>query len=154
MLTLLLPFFCVQKEYHAEKIWLFSKIQYPGNVSVDRNGKRLQKHPTKLFCYLKVSRKIESPNWQTAIIYGNDYAVEAVPVNQDSVIVGTLKNTNSAVTIKAGAQSKIIQLVLTQQRESEKPEAWKFVLNGTLNGKAVYIRSNEPLVELSPDMMP
>jgi len=154
LFALLLPMCSVQQEYHPEKIWLFSKVEYTGNIPADRNGKHLQNRPVKLFCYLKVSKKIKAPDWQTALIYGNQYSVEVMPVTEDSVAVGTLKDSQSAVTIKADSGSKLVQLVFTLQGKIEKPEAWQFILNGTLNGKSVYIRSNEPMVELSPDMMP
>jgi hypothetical protein len=154
LLALLLPLCCVQQEYHPEKIWLFSKVEYTGNIPADRNGKHLLNRPVKLVCYLRVGNKIKVPDWQTALIYGNQYSVEAMPVTGDSVAVGTLKNSQSAVNIKAGSGSKLVQLVFTLQGKIEKPEAWQFILNGTLNGKSVYIRSNDPMVELSPDLMP
>jgi len=153
-LSFLLSLCSHQGEYHVQKVWLFTKTQYSGNVPVDRNRKHLQVKSTLLLCYLKVSRKIESPDWDTAFINGKQYRVKIVPVNQDSVTVGTLKNTNSPLTIKAGIDSKLVQLILTPGGEIEKPEAWSFLLNGTLHGKSVYLRSNESAVELAPDLMP
>jgi len=154
LLLFFLSFSCAQTEYHVKKIWLFSKTQYTGTVPVNRNGKQLQTHPVKIICYLKISSKNELPDWQTAFVYGNQYSIDAELPNRDSVAVGTLKNSNSVVTIKAGAGFALLKLMFTPQGKIEKPEAWQFILNGTLNGKPVYIRSNDPIVELSPDLMP
>jgi hypothetical protein len=153
-LAFLFSFFCIQTEYHVEKIWLFSKTQYTGAVPVNRNGKQLQTRSAKIICYLKISSKNELPDWQTAFVYGNRYSIDAVLINQDSVSVGTLKNSNSVVTIKAGTGFTLLQLIFTPQGKIEKPEAWQFILNGTLHDKEIYIRSNERMVELTPDLMP
>ena len=154
LLSFLLCCYSLQGEYHVQKIWLFTKIQYSGNEPVNRDGKHLRNNPVLLICYLQISRKIKAPDWETAIIGSNKYKVEAEQVNGDSVAVGTLKDTNSAVVIKAGPDSKLIQLTLTLPGKMKKPEAWPFLLNGTLNRKPVYIRSNAPTVELAPDLMP
>jgi len=147
-------FFYAAPKYGVQKIWLFSKVRYSGNVPRLANKKPADGAATTLVCYLKISKNIESPDWQTAYIYGNEYGVKILPVTQDSVIIGTAKDTHSAIVIKAGPDSKLVQLVLIQRGKIEKPEAWGFILDGTLNGKDVYIRSNEPMVELSPDLMP
>lgn len=154
LLSFSLAFFGVQAEYHVDKIWLFSKVQYPGNVPVNRDGKQLLVRSSKLICYIKLGRKKEAPDWQTAFICGNRYSVEAVPVTQDSIAVGALKNSSTYVTVKADTGARLVQLVFTKQGKIEKPEAWQFILNGTLNGKPVYLRSNDPIVELQPDLMP
>ncbi|BAU52153.1 hypothetical protein [Mucilaginibacter gotjawali] len=153
-LSFLLSFYSLQGEYHVQKVWLFTKTQYNGNVPADRNGKHLQGKTTQLICYLKVSRKNESPVWETAFIDGNQYKVETVQAEQDTITAGTLKNTNMPVIIKTGRKSKITQLILTLRGKIEKPEACSFILTGTLNGKSVYIRSNESVAELTPDLMP
>jgi hypothetical protein len=154
LLSSLILFAAAGQEYHAQKIWLFSKIQYPGNVPVKSNGTQLMVNPLRIICYLKISKKQAMPDWQTANIYGKNYAVQDEQVNQDSVIIGTLKNTDSTIVIKGSNDGKLVQLVLTPKGEIEKPEAWPVILIGTLNGKPVYMRSKEPLVELSPEMMP
>jgi len=153
-LSFLLSFYSLQGEYHVQKIWLFTKTQYPGNVPINKDRKHLRSNPILLICYLKVSRKIKSPDWETAVIGGNRYKVETEQVNEDSVTVGALKTTNSPVIITAGPDSKLVQLTLMLPGEIAKPEAWSFILNGTLNGKPVYIRSSEPAVGLAPVFMP
>jgi len=154
LVSFLLFCYSVQGEYHVQKIWLFTQTQYSGNVPVNRNGAHLRSNPVLLICYLKISRKNKSPDWETAIIGGNKYMVASEQVNDDSVAVGTLKDTHLPVTIKACADSKLVRLTLTLPGKIEKSEAWQIQLKGTLNGKSVYIRSNEPTVELSPDLMP
>ena len=149
-----LSFFCVQTEYHVEKIWLFSKTQNTGTVPVNRNGKQLQTRSVKIICYLKISSKNELPDWQTAFVNGNQYSVDAALLNRDSLAVGTLKNSNSVIAVKAGAGFALLELIFTPQGKIEKPEAWRFILNGTLDGKPICIRSNDPIVELSPDLTP
>lgn len=153
-LSLMLSFFSLQSEYHVQKIWLFTKIQYAGNVPVSRDGAHLRSNPVILICYLKMSSKTQSPDWETAVVDGKQYRVGMEQVNEDSVTVGTLKNTNSPVIITAGPDSKLVQLTLMLPGKIEKPEAWSFILNGTLNGKPVYIRPNDAPVELAPVFMP
>jgi hypothetical protein len=153
-ISLLLSLCNQQGEYHVQEIWLFTKKQIAGNIPVDRNGRHLQDESALLFIYLKISRKAECPNWETAYINGKQYTVTVMPLSQDSVSVGTLKGTNLPLTIKAGPNGKLIQLMLTPNVKIEKPEAGSLLLNGTFRGKSVYLRSSESAIELTPDLMP
>ncbi len=143
-----------QQDYPVKQIWLFSQKVFNGNVPKLPNGGTGKGYSKKMFCYVEVFNDKPLPQLQTAIVYGRQYDVQIVPVNQDSVAAGVLKTTNSLVVIKAEAGYKLVQLVLTKPAELEKPEAWHIILSGTLNGQLVYYRSNEPVAELADEMMP
>ncbi len=143
-----------QQDYPVKKIWLFSQKVFTGNAPKLPNGGTGKGYSKKMLCYVEVYNDKPMPQLQTAIVYGRQYAVEVVPVSQDSVAAGVLKTTNSPVVIKPEAGHKLVQLILTKPTEVEKPEAWHIILSGTLNGQPVYYRSNEPVVELADEMMP
>jgi hypothetical protein len=144
-----------EQDYLVKKIWLFSQTVYNGNVSKSPNGGHGKGNSKKMLCYVEVFSDKPMPQWQTAIIYGQQYAVQVVPVNQDSVAVGVLKKTNSPVVIKAGTGSKLVQLVLTNPVKTENTSAWPVILSGgTPHGTTAYTWSKEPVVELADEMMP
>ena len=149
-IAFIIPLFCAIQQYHVKKIWLFSKTNYSGNVPVGQHGNQLKTDSSTLLCYIEEAKGVQLPSWQTAYIYGNKYAITVLPVNQDSLTVGTLKNTSSSLMIRAGTGCELVQLMLIRREKIEKPEAWKIILSGTLDHKAVYARSNELVAELSP----
>jgi len=151
---LLSSFFYSGPKYGVQKIWLFSKVQYFGNVPVNPNGNQLKGYQFTLTCYLKICKKLESPDWQTAYFNGNRYKVNILPITQDSVIVGTLKNTHSIIVIKDSSGTKLVQLILTKQTNIHNVIMVGFELEGTLNNNNVHLESNECVVELSPSIMP
>jgi len=154
LLMLLVASSCLMLKYPAQKIWLFSKLQYAGNVPVDRAGKAVKGYTEILSCFLEISKNKSSPTWQTAWYKGVKYSVNVIEVNQDSVIAGRAKNTNTPVIIKPGPESKLIRLELTELGNNNAPKAAGFVLAGALGKKQVYLTSDEPAVELAPVFMP
>lgn len=153
-ILLLLHTSCVQGDYPVKKIWLFYKTVYNGNVPRLPNGRQGKGYSKKMLCYIEIGKDQPMPAWQTAGIYGQQYAVDAVPVGQDTVEVGVLKSTGSAVVIKADAGYRLVQLMLTKATEAEKADVLPVILRGTLNGKPTSVRSKETPVELAPVEMP
>jgi hypothetical protein len=141
---------CLALKYQGQKIWLFSRTQYSGNTPVDKDGKALKGYTETLSCFLEVSKNSPSPVWQTAWYNGTKYSVNVLQVNQDSVIIGPAKNSKKLIVIKPGAETKLIQLELTEQGNFDAPKAAGFVLQGLLDKKQVYLTSNKLAVELAP----
>ena len=154
LLTFLLPFFCVPKEFHAQRVWLFSKTQYSGNVPRMPGGQQAKGYTSSLICFLEIKKGSTAPVWQSAYFNHIKYTIEAEPVNQDSVVIGTLKNTNTPAVVKTTAACRLIQLNLTEEDQGGKVETKVFTLKGKMNKTAVFLKSNEPVVELSPALMP
>jgi len=93
------------------------------------------------------------PAWQTAWYKGIKYSAKVLEINQDSVIIGRVKNSNTPMVIKPGPGTKLIQLELTEQGNVKAPKANGFVLEGILNNKQVYLTFDNPAVELAPVLM-
>lgn len=144
---------CLALKYQAQKVWLFSKTEYPGNAPAGRDGKVLKGYTETLLCFLEVSKNKQEPAWQTAWYKGVKYAVNILQVNQDSVILSQAKNSRTNIVIKPHADTKLIQLELTAQGSSKAPNTAGLVLEGLLNEKQVYLTSNEPAIELAPVLM-
>ncbi|MCO5949744.1 hypothetical protein [Mucilaginibacter flavidus] len=144
---------CLALKYQGQKIWLFSKTQYMGNAPVDRDGKAVKGYTETLLCFIEISKNKQSPAWQTAWYKGVKYSVNILQVNQDSVIIGRIKNAKTTFVIKPGLETKLIRLELTEQGNFNAPKANGFVLEGILNNKQVYVTSDEPAVELAPVLM-
>ena len=144
---------CLALKYQAQKVWLFSKTEYPGNAPAERDGKVLKGYTETLLCFLEVSKNKQAPAWQTAWYKGVKYAVNILQVNQDSVILSQAKNSTTTIVIKAHADTKLIQLELTAQGSSKALSTAGFVLEGLFNEKQVYLTSNEPAIELAPVLM-
>ena len=144
---------CLALKYQGQKIWVFSKTQYMGNAPVDKDGKAAKGYIETLSCFVEISKNKPSPAWQTAWYKGVKYSVNTLPISQDSVIIGPTKNAKTPFVIKPAAETKLIQLELTEQGNFKAPKANGFVLEGVLNNKQVYITSDEPAVELAPVLM-
>jgi len=153
-ILLLLQTSVVQTDYPVKKLWLFSKTVYNGTVPKLPGGGQAKGYYKKMLCYIEVGKDQPMPAWQTAVLYGKQYVAEAVPVAADSVAVGVIKNTHSAVVIKAETGYKLVELMLTKPIELEKPEACPVMLSGILNGKPATVRAKDTPVELAPEMMP
>ena len=69
------------------------------------------------------------------------------------VVVGNEKNTHTAFLVKAGPRTKLVQLDLTLQENDKNVKDRSFVLEGIFNKKRAYLKSGEPVVELSPVLM-
>lgn len=106
-----------------------------------------------MLCFLEIGKSHSSPAWQTAYFDGHKYLVSTVSIVQNSVIVGSAKNTNTTIEIKAGPGTKLVQLNLTDQGNYKGAKTQGFVLEGILNKKHVYLKSNERVIELSPVLM-
>jgi hypothetical protein len=140
-------------KYHIKRVWLFSKTQYAGNVPALRGGQQPAGHTTTLLCFLEVSRGEKIPDWQWAWFKGNKYQVSMSPASQDSVAVGTKKNTNDIALAKAGPGCKLVELTLSLTgKDTLKQDG--FVLEGTFNKQPARLRSDEAAVELSSPLMP
>lgn len=153
LILLLVPGYFSQL-YNVQKIWLFSQAQYGGNVPVDKNGKQVQNYSLQLKCYIETGKNQQMANWQQAYLNGNKYKVTILPIDLDSVLVGIKINTRSPIFLKPNVHTKLVQLELTLVGRSGKSNKAKFELEGIINKKHVSFYSNEPLIELSPLLMP
>jgi hypothetical protein len=141
-------------KYHVKKIWLFSKIQYSGNVPRAAGGKVAAGSRNMLLCFAEVSKNEQTPDWQSARFKGGSYSVSTSPEALDSVAVGTDKNTRKPIIIKADADCKLIELKLTFASGDQNQTDESFALEGTFNKKHAVLKSADPVVELSPVFMP
>ena len=139
--------------YNVEKIWLFSRIRYQGNVPNEVVGKQLKGYANTLICIIQINKKRLCPTWQVAYYKGDKYSAEVLQVDQDSIIVGRKKNTNALMVIKAEPNSKLIQLSLTDSRTGKNFKKIGFSLYGMLDKKLVYVMSSDTVTELSPILM-
>jgi len=141
-------------KYHIKRVWLFSRTQYAGNVPVLRGGQQPSGYTTTLVCFLEVSRGEKTPEWQSAWFRGNKYQVSMSHATQDSVAVGTKKNTDDMALAKAGPGCKLVELTLTLTGKDSVKREGEFVLEGTFNKQPARLRSDEAAVELSAPLMP
>jgi hypothetical protein len=153
LLAFLLPFFCTPKEFHAQRVWLFSKTQYSGNVPRMPGGQQAKGYTSSMICFLEIKKGSAAPVWQSAYFNHIKYTIEAYTVNQDSVVIGTLKNTNTPAVVKPAVECQVIGLMLKEEATVEKVETQVFTLKGKMNKTAVFLKSNEPVVELTPALM-
>jgi hypothetical protein len=154
ILALFMTFPVVPRQYHVQKIWLFSKKQYAGNIPRLPDGTQGAGFTNTLSCFLGISKNQATPLWQIACFNGIRYAVKVLPVSQDSVVIGTVKDTNVPAVVRPDADCELIQLILTADGTCENGKPGEFILEGTLNKKHVHIRSTEPVIELAPALMP
>jgi hypothetical protein len=154
LLTLLLPFFCVLQDFHVKRIWLFSKTEYSGNVPRLPGGQSAKGITKKLFCYIEVGKDQLIPQWQTAYFNGISYSVNPAQTSRDSMAVGAENKTKMAIVLKPASGNKIIQLIFNLKPAGTIIKSDGLVLNGTFNNSPVHLKSAEPVIELTPDMMP
>jgi hypothetical protein len=149
----LISVFCIQQQYNIKRVYLFSKTQYSGNVHRNVDGSMAKGYNKTLICFVEVDKDKPSPLWNTAYFDGYKYTVNIVPLNQDSVLVGNKINTHNAVVIKPITAGQLLQLGLTIGGKCKNPDTKSFVLEGTLNNKKVYYKTDEPVTELAPVLM-
>jgi hypothetical protein len=154
ILSLLMIFPVAPRQYHVQKIWVFSKKQYSGNIPRLPGGKQSAGFTNTLSCFLGISKNHSTPIWQTACFNGIKYAVKVSTVNQDSILVGTVNGSNVPAVVKPDADCELFQLELTAEGTCENGKPGEFILEGTFNKKRVHIRSTEPVIELAPALMP
>ncbi|MFI5141511.1 MAG: hypothetical protein ACHQII_04060 [Bacteroidia bacterium] len=154
ILALFMTFPLAPRQYHVQRIWVFSKTQYAGNIPRLPGGKQGAGFTNTLSCFLGISKNHAIPLWQTACFNGIKYAVKVSTVNQDSILVGTVKGSNAPVVVKPDADCELLQLTLTADRTCENPKPGEFVLEGELNKKHIHIKTTEPVIELAPALMP
>jgi len=141
-------------KYHIKKIWLFSKTQFAGATPKTPGGKPASGATTTLLCFLEASKDKPTPHWQTAYFNGKQYSVNALAITEDSVEVGTDKSTKIPIILKPDAGSKLIELELVAVENNTPRNADGFILEGRFNKKPAKLRSDGPVVELSPVFMP
>jgi hypothetical protein len=149
----LIAFFGVQQQYNIKRIYLFSKTQYSGNVHRNADGSTAKGYSKTLMCFIEVDKDKSSPAWHTACFEGYKYTVNAVPLNQDSVLVGSKINTHNTIVIKPVVGGQLVQLELTTPEKLSHPETKGFLLEGSLNNEKVYYRTEEPVINLAPALM-
>lgn len=150
LLMLFVTFSCLMLKYQAQKVWLFSRTTYMGNMPADRDGRVLNAYTETLSCFLEIPSNSHTPEWQAAWYKGLKYSVNILQLNRDSVNIGRAKNARNIIAIKPGRGMKLIQLQLTAQGDFKAPKVAGFVLEGVLDKKMVYLTSDEPPVELAP----
>jgi hypothetical protein len=149
----LISFFCVQQQYNIKRIYLFSKTQYQGNIHRNPDGSTGKGYNKILMCFIEVDKHKPAPDWHAAYFDGYKYTVNIVPLNQDSVLVGNSLNTHQTIVIKSITAGQLLQLGLTINEKCKNPDTKGFVLEGTLNNKRVYYKTDEPVIELAPVLM-
>jgi hypothetical protein len=158
LLTGLYLVFCGSGQFKAEKVWLFSKKQYPGNVPSRVPGGQPVAPSTVVICFLEIKKDETVPTWNTACLNGSKFNVttqEVTPtMNQDSIVAGTLKDYKTPAIIKPDAGYQLIRLSLTSVGTDGKANDEAFTLTGKIGKKEMVLKSKEPVVELAPDMMP
>ena len=158
MLACLCCLFCGVRQFHAGKVWLFSKKQYTGNTPIRVPGQQSKGPSSLLLCFLELKKGEPVPDWNTAYLNGGKFSVmtEEVmnPASQDSIVVGTIKDTKMAAVIKPEAGSRIIHLLLAREGDDGKAKDESFTLKGRIGKKELEIKSKESVVELTPDLMP
>jgi len=154
ILALLMTFPVAPRQYHVQKIWVFSKKQYAGNIPRLPGGKQGPGFTNTLSCFLEISKNHATPLWQTVCFNGIKYAVKVSTVNQDSILVGTVNGSNVPALVKPGADCELLQLTLTADGTCENGKPGEFVIEGMLNKKHVHIKTTEPVIELAPALMP
>src|SRR6202012_464239 len=98
---------------HIKKGWLFSKTQYAGNMPKPGPGRPAQGHPQRLIACLEISKDEETPEWQSAYFNGDRHLIKILATSEDSVKIGTVKNTRTAIVLKAAPGDKLVQLEFT-----------------------------------------
>lgn len=158
LLAYSLWFFCGTSQFHTERVWLFSKKQYGGNVPVRAPGQQPKGPQILLFCFLEIKKGEAVPDWNTAYFNGGKFSVvtEEVlyPVNRDSIIVGTVKDTKMPARIKPDTGCRVIHLTFIRESDDGKARDENLTLQGHIGKKDLEIKSKESVVELTPDMMP
>jgi hypothetical protein len=146
----LIAFFCVQQQYNIKRIYLFSKTQYSGNIHRNPDGSTGKGYNKTLMCFIDVDKDKPAPDWHAAYFDGYKYTVNIVPLNQDSVSVGNNINTHQTIVIKPVTAGHLLQLGLIVNEKCQNPGTKGFVLEGTLNNKRVYYKTDAPMTELAP----
>jgi hypothetical protein len=145
-------------QFKAEKVWLFSKKQYPGNVPSHVPGGQPKGPSTVLLCFLEIKKGEPVPTWSTGNFNGIKFNVTTQEVtetmNSDAVVAGTLKDFKTAAVIKPDAGYQLIRLSLTSDGADGKSNDEAFSLAGKIGKKELVLKSKEPVVELAPDMIP
>jgi hypothetical protein len=145
-------------QFHAEKVWLFSKKQYGGNTPIHKPGGQPKGPLTILLCFLEVKKGESVPTWNTATLNGNKFNVTTDEVTgamkQDSVVAGVLKDSQTPAVVRPHAGYWLISLSLMSEGADGKANDEPFILTGKIGKKEVILKSNEPVVELTPVMMP
>ena len=158
LLTGLYWIFCGAGQFKAEKVWLFSKKQYGGNTPIRKPGEQPKGPLTMLLCFLEVKKGEPVPTWNTANLNGAKFNVTADEVTEttkrDSVVAGVLKDSQTAAVVKPHAGYWLISLSLVSDGADGKGNDEPFILTGKIGKKEVILKSNEPVVELTPVMMP
>jgi hypothetical protein len=141
-------------KYHIKKIWLFSRTAYAGNVPKRPDGKLATGYTNTLLCFLEISKTEPTADWQTACFEGSKYEVSILQPNSDSVRIGTEKHTKKNIFIKASTGFKLVQLMMTLTEKDRADKCEGFILKGKLNDKHTCLKTNEPVIELSPVFRP
>jgi hypothetical protein len=160
--VLLLTCFCWlfydSGQFKAEKVWLFSKKQYTGNVPVRVPGGQPKGPLTIVLCFMELKKGDPVPTWNKGNFNGSKFNVTTQEVtetmNQDSVIAGTLKDYKTPAIIKPDTGYQLIRLSLLSEGADGNANDEVFTLTGKIGKRELVLKSKEPVVELAPDRMP
>jgi hypothetical protein len=158
MKYLLAALFLVQSamvfgQYQIKKAWVFSEVRNPGMIPKMQPGMP-QVGPTTIYlCFVEVAKDARTADWQSVSIKGNKYAVTAVAVKEDSVFVGTEKTTKAPIWLKPTAGNKLIKLEQTPTNEAAAADTCIF-LEGVADKKRMTFKYDQPIIQLSPVLMP
>jgi len=110
--------------------------------------------PTTIYLFfVEVAKDARTADWQSVSIKGNKYAVSVVAVKEDSVFVGTEKTTKAPIWLKPAPGNKLIKLEPTPASEPVAADSGVF-LEGVADKKRVTFKYDQPIVQLSPVLMP
>jgi len=141
-------------QYHIKKVWLFSQLRSPGMVPRKQPGWQPAGPTTIYLCFIEVAKDERTADWQTASIKGNKYSVAMVPVQEDSVFVGTEKTTKALICLKPSAGNKLVKLELLLKDQTVGVGDTAAFLEGVAHKKRVVFKYDQPIVQLAPVLMP
>ena len=105
--VLLLFASCSQSRAGIYKTYSFYKINMPGNIPVDDNGKPLTRiHDTTRIIYFE-SKKGVKPQVTAVIVNGNYYKPVLSEITSNTEEAGSLLETNKPVIIKARTNTQL-----------------------------------------------
>ena len=134
------------EQFELEKIYLFSQIQNPG-INPPPSENKVSGGPQRyFFAYIQYSGKQGIPRWKTVFLHHFQYRVETLPIHQDSIFMGILKEGQKPYSLifKKGSQTEEIRLL----DPVAVVENSYFTLIGDLKGKTVKIISKTKVIEL------
>jgi hypothetical protein len=129
----------------VKKAYAFYRVQSPGNIPVDDDGKPIGGADTVRFIYIECSGNVQ-PVITRADYRGRMYAISTLPVENLPVMVGKAKGSERQITIKP-AKGNSLWLVELSPEDRRSPYRSKI----TLQGKRFTVTVSQE-VELEPEI--